>query len=77
MNVLLVYRWLGSEEDTPIRARLPEIHADMQPGACYGQLRDSITLFTLGSVYRASTLRDNEKEWARILRYYYVIVDEK
>lgn len=34
MNVLPVYWWLGSEEDTTIRAHVPDTYADMLTATC-------------------------------------------
>lgn len=76
MKVSPVYRRLRIEDGTPSRAHLRETHADMLPAAFHGQLRDGLTLFTLGSVYRAFPFRDKEKEWERMGRYHYVIVEE-
>lgn len=58
MSFLPVYRWLGTEEDITSRAHLHETHIDMLPATCHVQLKEGITLCTLGSVYRAFPFRD-------------------
>lgn len=61
MNLVNVYRRLGSEEDTPSRAHLLETHAYMLPTARYGQFRYLITLRTLRSLYQTVPFRGREK----------------
>lgn len=49
-NVLPVYRWLGSEKDTPSQAQLLDTNAVMLPADFHGRFRDGITLCKLGSL---------------------------
>lgn len=76
LNIVPIYKRLGSEHDTKIRAALRATRDSIIPQSCQQLFQDISTLHTLGSVYRVYQFQHVCHDWTNMIPYKYVLVEK-